>query len=246
MAEVIFLAIIGEAAASVVDTIFFDFFGTLVSYSHSRREQDYSTSHGYLEANMAPMGYEQYLESWDEAFCFLENESQKTLVEFSLHQVMNEFLVRNEDAELTDEKISAFIDLFLSEWCTEIRPVAGLKDTLNALSSRYKLAVVSNAHHKPLVPGLITQFGLATYFEAVITSIDHGKPKPHESIYKKALAKLETQPESAIFVGDSYQHDYLAPRLLGFQSFLISKNPPESMPKEHILSHVNEILSHVP
>jgi putative hydrolase of the HAD superfamily len=75
----------------MIDTIIFDFFGTLVDYSHSRRVQNYSTSHSFLEANGASIAYEQYVLSWDEAFCTLENESQKTLIEFSLDDVVDRF-----------------------------------------------------------------------------------------------------------------------------------------------------------
>ena len=229
----------------MIDTIIFDFFGTLVDYSHSRRVQNYSTSHSFLEANGASIAYEQYVLSWDEAFCTLENESQKTLIEFSLHDVVDRFSDRNADMPMAKEQKSEFIELFLIEWCAEIRPIENLETALNKLSSGYKLGVVSNTHHKPLVPGLLEKFGLSKYFETVVTSIEHGRPKPHESIYKAALSRLESRPENSVFVGDSYEHDYVAPRRLGLESFLISQSPPANIPKEHVLSQATEVLDYV-
>ena len=98
----------------MIDTIIFDFFGTLVDYSHSRRVQNYTMSHRFLEANGASVSYEQYVVSWDEAFCALENESQKTLIEFSLDDVVDRFSKKNADIPMTKEQKSKFIELFLA------------------------------------------------------------------------------------------------------------------------------------
>ena len=95
------------------------------------------------------------------------------------------------------------------------------------------------------MPGLLEKFGLSKYFETVVTSIEHGRPKPHESIYKAALSRLESRPENSVFVGDSYEHDYVAPRRLGLESFLVSQSPPANIPKEHVFSQATEVLDNV-
>ena len=230
----------------MIDTILFDFFGTIVDYSHSRQVQDYSASHQFMEAAGASIDYEQYVRSWDEAFCNLEDESQKTLVEFSLYDVIDRFMEKHPGIYLVKGQKDEFIELFLTEWCAEIRPVQKIQEVLDEMSSSYKLGVVSNTHHKPLVPGLLDEFGLSAYFKNVVTSIAHGRPKPHQSIYIAALSGLASRPEQAVFVGDSYDHDYVTPRRLGIESYLVSESPPANVPREHVLCRATQIIDNVP
>jgi len=198
-----------------------------------------------MNAAGVSIDYEQYVRSWDEAFCALEDESQQTLVEFSLYDVIDLFMDKHSSIGLSDDQRDEFIELFLAEWCAEIRPVQNIQEVLGRLSSRYKLGVVSNTHHKPLVPGLLDEFGLSVYFANVVISIDHGRPKPHESIYRYALSGLGSRPEQTVFVGDSYDHDYVAPRRLGIKSFLVSESPPGNVPKEHVFSRAIEVIDNV-
>lgn len=191
------------------------------------------------------MSYEQYVLSWDDAFCTLENESQKTLIEFSLQDVVARFSEKHHGTAMTMEQESNFIELFLNEWCADIHPIENLESALETLAAKYKLGVVSNSHHKPLVPEILNKFGLSAYFDHVVTSIEHGRPKPHESIYSAALLRLKSLPENSLFVGDSYEHDYVAPRRLGLQSFLISQVPLPGVPQDHVIGCATEVLNNI-
>lgn len=106
----------------------------------------------------------------------------------------------------------------------------GLVEVLDELAADYQLGVVSNTHYQGLVPGQLEALGISDYFESVVTSVDHGRPKPHESIYYSALSALGAAPNQTIFVGDSYEADYLGPRSVGMHALLISRQDHPSVP----------------
>jgi putative hydrolase of the HAD superfamily len=59
--------------------------------------------------------------------------------------------------------------------------------------------------------------------DAAISSGAHGKTKPHESIFRVVLDRLEVEPEDAAMVGDSLADDVDGARALGMQAFLLDR-----------------------
>lgn len=85
-----------------------------------------------------------------------------------------------------------------------------------------KLAVVSNqcSFYIPSFHSL----GLTKYFDFILFSCELGYGKPDRRIYDH-LSKLCSVPNAEIvFVGDYRVNDYEAPRKLGFDSVLLSRN----------------------
>jgi putative hydrolase of the HAD superfamily len=230
----------------VINTILFDFFGTLVRYSASRTIQEFSKTHNFVTRNITFLEYDSFLETWDKAFSYLEQQSCESQLEFSMKDVVSEFSTRVDGQQLSESAKAELIELFMNEWSSDIHPFPDLGDLLDSLSSEYRLGIISNTHHTGFVPALLTRFGISEYFEEVITSIDHGRPKPHESIYTAALTVLGSNARDTIFIGDSYEHDYLGPRRLGMHSILISAEPPKEVPQEHVISKINHIRRALP
>jgi putative hydrolase of the HAD superfamily len=59
--------------------------------------------------------------------------------------------------------------------------------------------------------------------DAAISSGAHGKTKPHESIFRVVLDRLEVEPEDAAMVGDSLADDVDGARALGMRAFLLDR-----------------------
>jgi putative hydrolase of the HAD superfamily len=51
-----------------------------------------------------------------------------------------------------------------------------------------------------------------------------GRTKPHPEIFQRALALLETEPEDAAMIGDSYEDDIEGARALGMKAFLLDRD----------------------
>jgi putative hydrolase of the HAD superfamily len=86
--------------------------------------------------------------------------------------------------------------------------MAGLK--LGLLSNTARDLDVFVAHH-----------GLDV--DAVLTSLVHGKTKPHDSIFRRLLELLDVRPEEALMVGDTLEDDVEGARAVGMQAVLLDR-----------------------
>jgi HAD superfamily hydrolase (TIGR01549 family) len=59
--------------------------------------------------------------------------------------------------------------------------------------------------------------------DVAIGSRAHGKTKPHETIFRAALERLDVDPQAAAMVGDSPDDDVEGARALGMRAFLIDR-----------------------
>jgi putative hydrolase of the HAD superfamily len=60
--------------------------------------------------------------------------------------------------------------------------------------------------------------------DAVVGSKDHGRVKPHASIFVAALRALDVSPDEAAMVGDSYEDDIEGARALGIRAILLDRD----------------------
>jgi HAD superfamily hydrolase (TIGR01509 family) len=78
---------------------------------------------------------------------------------------------------------------------------AELETTLAALQGRVHLAVCTNRSSS--MDAVLEGFGLAGYFNFVMTAAKASFPKPHPDPLNRILAHFKLKPEEALFVGDS-------------------------------------------
>ena len=57
----------------------------------------------------------------------------------------------------------------------------------------------------------------------MLTSGVHGKTKPHETIFRAALAALRVGPAEAAMIGDSIEDDVDGAAALGIRAFLLDR-----------------------
>jgi putative hydrolase of the HAD superfamily len=98
----------------------------------------------------------------------------------------------------------------------EIRP--GTRESLLRLSSRYRLAVISNADGK--IADVLERCGIADCFLTITDSGLVGREKPHPAIFEAALRAMDAAPEQSLYVGDMYSVDYLGATAAGMQAIL--------------------------
>lgn len=60
--------------------------------------------------------------------------------------------------------------------------------------------------------------------DAALGSRAHGRTKPHASIFRAMLDRLEVAPEQAAMVGDSLEDDVEGARALGMRAFLVDRD----------------------
>jgi putative hydrolase of the HAD superfamily len=82
-----------------------------------------------------------------------------------------------------------------------------------------KIGLVSNTGRD--LDAFVTHHGLDV--DAAISSRVHGKTKPHESIFRAMLQRLNVRPEEAAMVGDSLEDDVEGARALGMRAILVDR-----------------------
>ena len=93
--------------------------------------------------------------------------------------------------------------------------------TLEALRARgLRIALVSNGQRD--LAGFARHHGLDV--DACVGSRDHGRVKPHRSIFEAALAALDATPPEAAMVGDSLADDIEGARALGMRAILLDRD----------------------
>jgi len=214
--------------------IFFDFFGTLVTYE--RGPTTSLTRSGELIRSLAAdMTDARIADEMTAAWEELEVEARQTLRELHLYHAMAVVLGRLSLRADTGF-VQKFSDIYLEDWAESVHAVPGVREMIKRIDIR--ASVVSNTHHPLLVPREIERHGLEGLFDGVWTSVTHGYRKPHRSIYLRALESTQMPAEQVLFVGDNLECDYQGPRRVGMNALLVAPDPIEGVPEEHRIADI--------
>jgi putative hydrolase of the HAD superfamily len=201
--------------------ILFDFFGTLVDYDAGRTSQEYPRSHAELGRLGATVTYAEFVEGWDRTFAGFDRSSEADDREFSMTQVGTAYLAEVLGRPPAAADVEGFVRGYLAEWSAGVSYPPGVVELVRSLSEVYRLAVVTNTHQPDLVPGHLAAMGLLEVMDAVVTSVEVGRRKPHPAIYAAAVERLGIEPGAAVFVGDTYAADFAGPEKFGMTAYLI-------------------------
>jgi putative hydrolase of the HAD superfamily len=103
-------------------------------------------------------------------------------------------------------------------------PIEGIDAALAELSSRYKLAVVSDSIVTPGtgLRAILEGHGLKQYFSAFAFSDEVGHSKPHRSMFDSAAGQLGVALEEIVHIGDRDHNDIKGPQALGAKAVLFT------------------------
>jgi HAD superfamily hydrolase (TIGR01549 family) len=114
--------------------------------------------------------------------------------------------------------------------------------TLSRLRGRARLGVVSNFYGNLDV--LLEEGGLAPLLDAVVESARVGIEKPDPAIYRLAAQRLTLVPEDVVMVGDNFDRDVRAARMIGMRAIWLRRGsalPPEAGLADRVISRLDEI-----
>jgi putative hydrolase of the HAD superfamily len=229
----------------VITGILFDFFGTLVEYSPSRVDQGYHATHELLLNEGVDTSYAAFLEDWGAVSEALDRSSRSTELEYSMEQVALQFIERVCPHRRSPEFSTRLWMSYLDEWSAAIRTIPGVRELMQELSARFRIGVITNTHYAPHIHAHLREIGINQYMTVVITSIEHGRPKPHPSIFMSALERLDCAASATLFVGDSYTADYLGAKEVGMQALLIDPRGTASIPALEAIESVLDVREYV-
>lgn len=99
----------------------------------------------------------------------------------------------------------------------------GVKESLEDLSSKYRMAVVSNTPYHDMIVVRMEKDGLLNFFDAVVSSHRTGVRKPVDDIFLTTLEVIGGRPKEAIMVGDSPYEDIMGAKRLGMKTIWMYK-----------------------
>jgi len=213
-----------------IKAIIFDINGTLV---------DIQTDEGNEEIYRGISHFLTYqginIHRWelrDEYFRIMAEQrgaSAEAYPEFDAVLLWREFLKRRPKAceALPKEKLRV-LPLILAEMYRGIsrfrlQLYPEVRNILEALVRRYKLAALSDAQSAWAVPEM-RALGLDRLFNPIVVSGDYGYRKPDRRIFQTALDGLGLKPENVLFVGNDMYRDVHGARQLGLKTVYFSSN----------------------
>jgi HAD superfamily hydrolase (TIGR01662 family) len=85
-----------------------------------------------------------------------------------------------------------------------------------------RIGLISNTQR--CLTSFQAHFDLGHWIEVAISSSTHGFMKPHPSIFRAALERMDVDADHAVMVGDSLQHDVLGARGVGMHGVLLARD----------------------
>lgn len=107
-------------------------------------------------------------------------------------------------------------------------------EVVETLARSYRLGVVSNYPHAPVVGASLARFGLRRHFETIVVSSDTGWMKPHADCYRPALEALPAARGRTLMVGDDLKNDVQGAKALGLATAWIAPRASERHPEVDI------------
>ncbi|MEK7545070.1 MAG: HAD family phosphatase [Patescibacteria group bacterium] len=197
-------------------TIFFDNDGTLVD-----TEKLYFKA---VKAILKKVGVEVTHE-W-----FIEFSLKKNISSWTLLKDLK--LSDSEIKELRKMRNDYYSELLASE--TELIP--GVKETLEKLYGKVKMAVVTTSHREHFEI-ILSKTGIAKYFDFCVVNEDVKNEKPHPEPYLLALSISKNRPENCIAIEDT-ERGLIAAKKAGIACYVI----PTELSKSHDFSESDGIL----
>jgi predicted HAD superfamily phosphohydrolase YqeG len=126
----------------------------------------------------------------------------------------------------------------------DIKLMPGVIETLPKLAHKYHCAVVSNAVDSNAVTmkKAFERMDIAHYFELFITSKEIGYKKPDERFFTHIVDLLGIPANEICMVGNDYEKDIIAPRILGIQTVLITSDKNAYPLADHVIDRFDNIL----
>ena len=157
------------------------------------------------------------------------SQREKDLLETSYTFVLIELLKDKGYSNLPDDLIRKALDSLFSvtqtNWVLEEDALPTLK---KLEKDGYRMGLISNAGDDQDVHQLVRRFGIASYFDFILTSAACSYRKPHPRIFELAIANWYFLPSETVMVGDNLDADIRGAKSAGLYAVWISRRAGSS------------------
>jgi len=194
-----------QASLFDVGGVFFDLYGTLLIYGDMVAAwADWLTAlYEPLRERGLTMSRETFASQCDGFFGRPEPFSQEsglTIYERRIRALCTDLGLRLGVGEIQEMATATIV-----AWGEYVFPDPDAISVLGALKESKTLALISNFDHPPHVHSILSDLGLAGFFDAVVVSGEVGVKKPDPHIFSPALEQTGLQPHEVVYVGDAVE-----------------------------------------
>jgi putative hydrolase of the HAD superfamily len=157
----------------------------------------------------------------DAAFNFVWHDQHVTWTIAHRLQIVLQGLGRSLPQDVFDRVVA---DHQAMEVDIEPDLIDGCAEALAELSTRYSLAIVSDAIVTPGIRlrDLLEKHGVKQYFSGFAFSDEVGRSKPHRDMFASAAKQLGVEIQQMIHIGDRDHNDIQGPHALGMKAVLFT------------------------
>lgn len=146
-----------------------------------------------------------YIEAARIAFQAMGKKTPKTKVLLEIPKRIEQHLTIND---ITYGNTKEFLQVYLKTYysVTEVKtkPMLNVSETLQTLSEKAKLALITMRHcPNQVIQKELDYFGIAKYFTHIVTAMDTSKPKPSPEALIRCVEALDLEMCDCIIAGDS-------------------------------------------
>lgn len=155
-------------------------------------------------------------------------QREKDLLETSYSFVLHDVLKDKGYGSVSDSTVRNALDQLFAVTQTNWILEADALPTLQKLETDgYRMGLISNAGDDQDVQQLARRFGIARYFDFILTSAACSYRKPHRRIFELALSNWYFLPSEAVMVGDNLEADVRGAQSVGLFTVWISRRAGE-------------------
>ena len=218
-------------ARNFLRAVLFDLGGTLM-YEHATWDAINARADEALTNYLRAEGLELNLSTFPREFrkrlrkYFQQRE--KDLLETTYSFVLRDVLKDKGYGDVPENTLRNALDQLFAitqtNWVLE-------EDTLPTLQKLeedgYRMGLISNAGDDQDVQQLARRFGIARYFDFILTSAACSYRKPHRRIFELALSNWYFLPSEAVMVGDNLDADIRGAQRVGLFAVWLSRRAGE-------------------
>jgi FMN phosphatase YigB (HAD superfamily) len=237
--------------------VIFDYIGTLVNCGGYTME----ASRDKLYFALAAEGFEVDKGKFLDAYIQAHEKYRKVRYE-QLREVTNAIWVADALSNLgfkavaDDPRVKAALNVFFKDFVDTLELRVGAKKLIKQVQQQYKVGLISNFTHAPVIYKSLRQLEINPFFNAVVVSDEIGWRKPSAKIFQDALNKLKVTADQAVYIGDSPIEDIKGAKESGLKTVFVpsqfntlkdlmeSQQKPDFIAKDlqTIFKKINEIL----
>lgn len=185
-------------------------YGALDNKKYKKALIDYLHKIGYSGGNTT-------LEKSRNTMLERQKKSQARNIELRFDLLYSD-LLHNLGLDITQERLEYIENIYNRFFKFEVVP--GVKEMLEILKEKYKLAIVANAITKVSRVAL-KKLDLEKYFDTIVLSRDLGARKPDPEIFNYALRSMWVKGNEAVHVGNSLKTDVQGGKNAGMKTVWI-------------------------